>query len=150
MENKAEQGQELDPIQDQAQAQAKDQAQSAAEEQAITSAEDQAQSVAEDQAQVQDQSQEQVNTDAQPATKQIEELEEFDWENVQSKGFGEDYSDEERSQMEKVYEGTLTEIEEKEVVKGKVVGVSDRDVILNIGLNPTALFQLLNFEICLI
>ena len=94
----------------------------------------------------QDQSQPENKTEAQPAPQQVEEQEDFDWENVQSKGFGEDYSDEERSQMEKLYEDTLTEIEEKEVVTGKVVGVSDRDVILNIGFKSDGLISASEFR----
>ena len=77
---------------------------------------------------------------------EIETLEEFDWDNVQPKGFGEDYSDEERTRMEKLYEDTLTEIEEKEVVKGKVVGISDRDVILNIGFKSDGLISASEFR----
>jgi small subunit ribosomal protein S1 len=77
---------------------------------------------------------------------QVSDLDEFDWENVQPKGFGENYTDEERAQMEKLYEGTLTEIEEKEVVKGKVVGISDRDVILNIGFKSDGLISASEFR----
>ena len=94
----------------------------------------------------QEQSQPENNQEAQPAPQQVEEPEDFDWENVQSKGFGEDYTEEERSQMEKLYEDTLTEIEEKEVVTGKVVGVSDRDVILNIGFKSDGLISASEFR----
>jgi small subunit ribosomal protein S1 len=72
--------------------------------------------------------------------------EEFDWDNIQPKGFGDDYSDEQRAQMEKLYEETLTEIEEKEVVQGKVVGISDRDVILNIGFKSDGLISASEFR----
>lgn len=72
--------------------------------------------------------------------------EEFNWDKVQTKGFGEGYSDDERAQMENLYEGTLTEIEEKEVVTGKVVGISDRDVILNIGFKSDGLISASEFR----
>ena len=72
--------------------------------------------------------------------------EEFNWDNEQTRGFGEEYSDDERAQMAKLYETTLTEIEEKEVVKGKVVGISDRDVILNIGFKSDGLISASEFR----
>ncbi len=59
--------------------------------------------------------------------------EEFDWDKVDRKGFGGGYSRSERAELEQMYDNTLTEISEKEVVKGTVVGISERDVILNIG-----------------
>ena len=86
---------------------------------------------------------------ASPADQQPQadtQTEEFDWDNVQPKGFGDDYSEEERVQMEKLYEETLTEIEEKEVVSGRVVGISDRDVILNIGFKSDGLISASEFR----
>lgn len=58
--------------------------------------------------------------------------EEFDWEHV-DKGFGEGYSKEEKQRLEALYEDTLTPILEQEVVEATVVGVNDKDVIINIG-----------------
>ncbi|MDH3709306.1 MAG: S1 RNA-binding domain-containing protein, partial [Cyclobacteriaceae bacterium] len=70
----------------------------------------------------------------------------FDWDDVQTKGFGDGYSDTEKAELEKLYEETLTEIEEKEVVKGRVVGISDRDVILNIGFKSDGLITASEFR----
>lgn len=72
--------------------------------------------------------------------------EEFDWDNVEPKGFGENYSDEEKEALIKLYEGTLNEIQEKEVVTGTVVGISDRDVILNIGFKSDGLVSASEFR----
>lgn len=72
--------------------------------------------------------------------------EEFDWEKLDTKGFGEGYSKAEREQMENVYEQTLTQITEKEVVKGIVVGINDRDVILNIGFKSDGLISAAEFR----
>jgi len=72
--------------------------------------------------------------------------EEFDWEKLDTKGFGEGYSKEERERMESVYEQTLTQITEKEVVKGIVVGINDRDVILNIGFKSDGLISAAEFR----
>lgn len=72
--------------------------------------------------------------------------EEFNWEDIQPKGFGADYSKKERQELEKIYEETLTTIEEKKVVEGIVVGITDRDVILNIGFKSDGLVPLNEFR----
>jgi small subunit ribosomal protein S1 len=45
-----------------------------------------------------------------------------------------------------MYDETLTQITEKEVVKGTVVGISDRDVILNIGFKSDGLISATEFR----
>jgi len=72
--------------------------------------------------------------------------EEFDWDNVQPKGFGDGYSKEDREKMEALYEGTLNEIQEKEVIQGTVVGVNDKDVIINIGFKSDGLVPVSEFR----
>ncbi|WP_296703557.1 30S ribosomal protein S1 [Algoriphagus sp.] len=72
--------------------------------------------------------------------------EEFNWDNFETKGFGEGYSKEQRDQMAAMYEGTLGEITEKEVIKGTVVGVNDKDVIINIGFKSDGLVPLSEFR----
>ena len=72
--------------------------------------------------------------------------EEFNWDNFSTKGFGEGYSKEQREQMAAMYEGTLGEITEKEVIKGTVVGVNDKDVIINIGFKSDGLVPLSEFR----
>ena len=79
--------------------------------------------------------------------KKVKEVqEEFDWEKLETKGFGEEYTDKEKEGLAKLYEGTLTEITEKEVVTGVVVGLSDRDVILNIGFKSDGLVAASEFR----
>lgn len=73
------------------------------------------------------------------------QTEEFIWDE-ESKGFGEDYSKEEREKLEKMYEDTLTSVTEKDVVKGRVVSISDRDVILNIGFKSDGLVSAAEFR----
>jgi len=70
----------------------------------------------------------------------------FNWETAEPKGFGADYSQEEREQLAKLYEDTLTTIEEKKVVTGTVVGITDRDVILNIGFKSDGLVPVNEFR----
>lgn len=71
---------------------------------------------------------------------------EFDWDAFESKGFGEGYSKDKRDEMEKLYSGTVTTVDTGEVVQGIVVGINDRDVILNIGFKSDGLVPLAEFK----
>lgn len=73
-------------------------------------------------------------------------LESFDWEAFDRKGFGEGYSAKDRQEMDKIYGGTIASVNESEVVKGTVVGINDRDVILNIGFKSDGLVPLAEFK----
>lgn len=70
----------------------------------------------------------------------------FDWDAFQRKGFGEGYTKEQRAEMEKLYSGTVANINTGEVVTGTVVGVNDRDVILNIGFKSDGLVPMAEFK----
>jgi len=72
--------------------------------------------------------------------------EDFNWDNFETKGFGEGYSKEQREQMAAMYEDTLGTITEKEVIKGTVVGVNDKDVIINVGFKSDGLVPLSEFR----
>ncbi len=48
--------------------------------------------------------------------------------------------------MEALYEATLNQITEKEVMAGTVVGITDRDVIINIGFKSDGLVALSEFR----
>lgn len=76
----------------------------------------------------------------------MSKTEEFNWDNFETKGFGEGYSKEDREKMEAMYEGTLSEITEREVIKGVVVGVNDKDVIINIGFKSDGLVPVSEFK----
>jgi small subunit ribosomal protein S1 len=71
---------------------------------------------------------------------------EFDFDAFSTKGFGEGYSKDKRAEMEQMYSGTVTTVETGEVVKGTVVGINDRDVILNIGFKSDGLVPLAEFK----
>ncbi len=73
-------------------------------------------------------------------------VEEFDWDAVSTKGFGDGYTNKEKEDMAKMYEGTLNTITEREVVKATVVSVSNRDVILNIGFKSDGLVSASEFR----
>jgi len=71
---------------------------------------------------------------------------EFDFDAFDTKGFGEGYSKDKRAEMEKMYSGTVTSVDSGEVVKGIVVGINERDVILNIGFKSDGLVPLAEFK----
>ncbi len=81
-----------------------------------------------------------------PATSDDNESGDFDWDSVGTKGFGKQYSGEEKEKMASLYESTLNEVTEKEVIKGTVVGISARDVILNIGFKSDGLVSASEFR----
>jgi small subunit ribosomal protein S1 len=60
--------------------------------------------------------------------------------------FGVEYTDQERAVLTQSYEETLTAIKEYEVVKGTVVAISNRDVIINVGLKSDGLVSLSEFR----
>jgi small subunit ribosomal protein S1 len=71
---------------------------------------------------------------------------EFDWDSLSDKGFGEEYTGKEKQDLAKLYESTLNKVEEKQVIKGVVVGVTKKDVILNIGYKSDGLVSLSEFK----
>jgi small subunit ribosomal protein S1 len=77
---------------------------------------------------------------------QQRELPAFDWDRADNKGFGTGYSDAERNRMLELYDNTLSEVKEKEVVMGTVVGITDREVLLNIGFKSDGLVPASEFR----
>lgn len=57
----------------------------------------------------------------------------------------EDYTDEEFHQLESMYEDTLNEIEEKEIVTGRVVSVDEKYVVVDIGFKSEGLISVNEF-----
>jgi small subunit ribosomal protein S1 len=75
------------------------------------------------------------------------ELAEFDWDLVgTNKSFGTGYTSAERTKMEELINETLNQLKEKEVVKGTVVTITDREVILNVGFKSDGLVSLSEFR----
>lgn len=70
-----------------------------------------------------------------------EQSQDFNWDEFESStsSFGDGYSATEKEEMLKMYEGTLNQLNEKEVVKASVVSITDRDVVLNIGFKSDGL-----------
>jgi small subunit ribosomal protein S1 len=69
------------------------------------------------------------------------EDDDFDWEEAEG-----GYSKAERAKLEALYQGTLTEVKEGEIVVGTVVFVTDKDVILNIGFKSEGIVALTEFR----
>ena len=77
--------------------------------------------------------------------KKIEKkLEEFDWE--QSNEFSIGYSKKEREDLEKLYTKSLHSVDEKELIEATVVGISNRDVVVNIGSKSDGIIPLSEFR----
>ena len=70
----------------------------------------------------------------------------FDWDLVEGKGFGGNYTTEQKEKMEAAIEATLNSVTEKEVVKGIVVSKTDREVIINIGFKSDGLVSASKFR----
>ncbi|MBI1221272.1 MAG: 30S ribosomal protein S1 [Bacteroidetes bacterium] len=64
---------------------------------------------------------------------------------MDDQGFG-NYTDDEKKDLEKLYDGTLNEINENELVKGTVVSITDKDVVLNIGFKSDGLIARTEFR----
>ena len=75
-----------------------------------------------------------------------QEFPEFDWDRVSKKGIGGGYSAAEKEELAKAYEETLTSIEEKDVVMATIVGMSDREVLLNIGFKSDGIVSRSEFR----
>lgn len=95
---------------------------------------------------------EEITSEAIPASQLRKELYakqvagEFDWDAYETKGFGEGYSKEKRTEMTNLYGNTVTTVNSGELVEGIVVGINDRDVILNIGFKSDGLVPLAEFK----
>ncbi len=79
-------------------------------------------------------------------TQQTAALPDFDWDRADNRGFGSGYSADERSRLEEIYDNTLAQVNEKEVVTGTVVGITDREIILNIGFKSDGLVPASEFR----
>merc|ERR1712216_1044397 len=63
-------------------------------------------------------------------TEEVVPVEEFDWDTFESDV--DTYSKEERKKLNDIYDVTLTQIEEKELIKGYVISINKKEVVINI------------------
>ena len=58
-------------------------------------------------------------------------LPDFDWDVISKKGIGAGYTAADHDAQARMYEATFNPVAEKEIVKALVVGMTDREVLLN-------------------
>jgi len=68
----------------------------------------------------------------------------FDWDQ-DTKGFG-NYNDAERQKLEEQYSGTFNQITQGEIVKGTVVSINNKDVVLNVGYKSDGFVSFTEFR----
>ncbi len=73
-------------------------------------------------------------------------LAEFDWDKISKKGIGAGYSKAELEAQSQVYEQTFNPVAEREIVKALVVGMTNREVLLNVGFKSDGLVSLSEFK----
>jgi len=84
-----------------------------------------------------------------PVTKKVSKrqenkLEEFSWDSEND--FSLEYSNKERKDLEKLYTESLNNIVEKQVIEAKVVGITNRDVVLNVGSKSDGIVSISEFR----
>lgn len=70
----------------------------------------------------------------------------FNWEVAERKGIKGGYSKADRENLEKMYDATLFTSKQNEVVVGIVVGINEKDVVVNLGLKSDGLVPLSEFR----
>ncbi len=70
--------------------------------------------------------------------------EEFDWSNAGKTW--DDYKPSERAKFEKLYEETLNQVVEHEIVNGLVIGLTNKEAVINIGFKSDGLVPLSEFR----
>lgn len=71
-------------------------------------------------------------------------VEEFDWDSHENQQ--DDYNRADRTKLEGLYAKTLSNVEERQVVTGKVVNITDRDVVVNIGFKSDGMVPTSEFK----
>ncbi len=75
--------------------------------------------------------------------KNIQPLDEFNWEAYES---GEAVSDVSKEQQLNAYDGTLNKVSEREVVDGTVISLNKREVVVNIGYKSDGIIPMSEFR----
>ena len=68
----------------------------------------------------------------------------FDWDNVGKST--DSYKSEERTKMEGIYDQTLSSVTEHEVLTGTIIGLTDKETVVNIGFKSDGLIPLSEFR----
>jgi small subunit ribosomal protein S1 len=78
------------------------------------------------------------------ATTAVPSAEVFDWNSVEEKKDG--YTKQERESLESMYEKTLKQVTNNEVIEGVVVGKTSKEVVVNIGYKSDGVIALTEFR----
>ncbi len=73
-------------------------------------------------------------------------IEDFDWNESTGVGFSGGYSEEEHEEQVALYDGTINQINEGELVMGTVIAVTAKDVVVNIGYKSDGLVSIGEFR----
>lgn len=74
----------------------------------------------------------------------VESSDDFDWDEEESKNIG--YNEQEREALEAMYNGTINTVTDNEITDATVVGLTDKDVVLNIGFKSDGMVSLTEFR----
>lgn len=68
----------------------------------------------------------------------------FDWD-IDKEGFS-NYDNDSKNQLMEMYRGTFNQLTERQVVKGKVVSISQKDVVVNVGFKSDGIVNRTEFR----
>ncbi|MFT6962082.1 MAG: small subunit ribosomal protein S1, partial [Flammeovirgaceae bacterium] len=77
---------------------------------------------------------------------QVESAGDFDWDELSADGFGAEYTKAEKKEMATIYEDTIAEMTERELVIGTIVSLTDLEAVVNIGHKSDGLISLNEFR----
>ncbi len=77
---------------------------------------------------------------------QVESAGDFDWDELSADGFGAEYTKAEKKEMATIYEDTIAEMTERELVIGTIVSLTELEAVVNIGHKSDGLISLNEFR----
>jgi len=98
--------------------------------------------VVETEAQKEEEVTEKVETEEKVAEEKVPV--EFDWDALEKKQ--DNYSASERTKLEDIYSGSLSSIVEHEVIEGTIVGITEREIVINIGYKSDGIIPFNEFR----
>lgn len=84
-----------------------------------------------------------LEVNAETTKNEVAPADDFDWEGYAQEG---DYTPEQRKELEALYDKTLSTIAENEVVEGTVIGITKREVFINIGYKSEGVISISEFR----
>ncbi|HCO68782.1 MAG TPA: 30S ribosomal protein S1, partial [Dysgonomonas sp.] len=75
--------------------------------------------------------------------KNVHPIDDFDWDSYEA---GETYSGKSKEELQETYDQSLSKINDKEVVMGKVTSMNKREVVVNIGYKSDGVVSMNEFR----